>query len=84
MIKLENGLERVKIVCLSVWEDVEVWQGQLKLKKGLLRKTSCYSGMANLNESVRYVGTHNDPCNLARKIIQGHQGKLGHNDLHSS
>ena len=33
MIRQESGLKRKKIVHISLWEDAEVWQGELKTRE---------------------------------------------------
>ena len=47
MTRLENGIERKKIGYLSVWEDVAVLQGELKIEQRA-DKRKCYDcGMAD-------------------------------------
>ena len=86
MIKLDNGLERKKIVHFSLLKDVGVLQGELKIK-GLIN-WECDVTLEWLiwHECVSYVGAQDDPWTLldSFKAILDHQGKEGHCDLHKS
>ena len=39
MIRLENGLERKSVVFFSLWHDMGVLQGGLKIKELIIRKS---------------------------------------------
>ena len=44
-----NGLEIRKIVCISLWEDLGILQGELKFKEKANKLKKCYNyGMAHL------------------------------------
>ena len=71
MPRLDNGLERKKIVISLLWEDVAVLQGESKLNKGPINKKSAATlQWLNRHACVNCMGAQDDPCDFAKYVLK--------------
>ena len=79
-VRLEYNLETKKIAYLSLWEDVEILPGKLKI---IHRADIIVTTLAWLiqHEGVSHVGAYDDHVILLDES-KSHQGKVHHCDMH--